>query len=115
MMSEPRMIPPAMATSAPMPDTSPERTPVVIIGQRVVDRLPDVLQRVLVDAERVGLLGGLVEGIVGRVADLVRLVGHALSGRDHDADHQREQAEHDEAGGERRLEPVPHRARRPAA
>ena len=32
MMSAPRMMPPAMATSVPMPETNPERTPVVIAG-----------------------------------------------------------------------------------
>ena len=50
---------------------------------------PGVVQRGLIDTRRVELIGGLVDRLVGHVADLVGLLGHAPDGGDDDAGHQR--------------------------
>ena len=100
MMSAPRMMPPAIATSVPMPETRPERTPVAIDRDRVVDCFPGRVQFALVDAECVGLTRRLVECLVDGGADVIGLVGHAADGSDQHTGHQDQEAEDDQAGSE---------------
>jgi len=54
---------------------------------RLLGRRPRLVQRGLVDTNRVGLLGRLVQCRVDRGTDLVGLVGHAPDGRDHHESH----------------------------
>ena len=98
------MMPPAIATSAPMPDTNPERTPVVIAGAASSTALPRRFQLALLDADRVGVTCHLVDCVVDRRADVVGLFGHAADGSDQDAGHQEEETEHDHRRGQRGLE-----------
>ena len=96
MMSAPRMTPLAMPISVPMPETSPVRTPVGDHRGGVLGGRPGVVQRGLVDAERVGWSAASSSAASVDGADLVRLVGHAADGRDDDAGHQDEQTEDDQ-------------------
>ena len=115
MMSAPRITPLAIATSAPMPETRPERTPVVIIGSAssIAFRASSSASSLM--PERVRLVAGLVDRLVDRGADLVGLFGHAPHRRDRDAHHEGEQTEDDHAGGEAGLELVALERARPAA
>ena len=106
MMSEPRITPLAKPIRVPTPDTRWVRTPSVMN-----ETAPSVAARASSSAARstpadVELLRRGVQRLVGHHIDLTRLLDHAADGRDHDADHDREQSEHDDTGGERRPEPM---------
>ena len=88
MISAPRMMPLARPMMVPTPETSLVRKPVGDHRGGALGGRPGVVQRGLVDAGDVELLGGLVERLVGDVADLVGLLGHAPDGGDDDAGHQ---------------------------
>ena len=103
MISAPRIRAPAKATSEPRPDTIAGRTPFADRRGRRLGGTPAHRPATPVDAE---LLDRVVHRRVDRRADLVGLVEHAADGRDHDDGHQDEQSEHEQAGGEARLEPT---------
>ena len=77
MISAPRITPPAMATSAPMPETRPERTPVVIIGTASSTALRAASSASSSMPSASVCSAALSMRRVGRGADLVGLVGHA--------------------------------------
>ena len=105
-MSEPRITPLAKPIRVPTPDTRWVRTPSAMNGHRPFGCGTGFVELRPIDSRRVELLRRGVQRLVSHHTDLTRLLDHAADGRDHDADHDREQSEHDDTGGERRPEPM---------
>ena len=101
MISAPRIRPLATATERADAGDQPGEDAGGDHRGRVLDGRRELSSNVaLVDTERVGLLRRRSQRRVGRRTDLVGLVDHAPDGRDHDAGHQGEQTEDDQAGGQ---------------
>ena len=97
MMSEPRIMPLARASTESNRSTRWVRAPSAAAGAASSLHRTSVLERLLVDTERLAPVGRLVDRLVGQLADLVGLVDHALRRRHEHTDGEGEQAEHDES------------------